>query len=87
MDPGSYYDTCPNSGDICGGSWANLMSAINSGTTPQSLDSTALPSPPDTGSPGLGSLVPTYPVACMDGTLSYSGGQQGACSHHGGESG
>lgn len=26
-----------------------------------------------------------YPVVCADGTLSDSGGIQGACSHHGGE--
>jgi hypothetical protein len=26
-----------------------------------------------------------YPVRCKDGTISQSGGIQGACSHHGGE--
>lgn len=35
--------------------------------------------PPTVDYPGTG-----YPVMCADGTLSYSGGIQGACSWHGG---
>jgi hypothetical protein len=35
--------------------------------------------PPTVGYPGTG-----YPVMCVDGTISYSGSHQGACSWHGG---
>jgi hypothetical protein len=42
----------------------------------------AAPSLPSSPPPGNG-----YPVVCNDGTVSTSGGIQGACSHHGGVSG
>jgi len=38
------------------------------------------------GSGGAGTGA-GYPVECADGTISYSGGIQGACSDHGGEAG
>jgi hypothetical protein len=57
--------------------------AINRTTLQLTRATTATsPSPPPTGpaTPGGG-----YPVVCADGTISYAGGIQGACSHHGGE--
>jgi hypothetical protein len=42
------------------------------------------------GGGGGGGVIPGgngYPVMCNDGTTSYSGGIQGACSWHGGEAG
>lgn len=47
------------------------------------LGTNVAPAPqPDQNNDGNG-----YEVTCMDGTTSYSGGIQGACSHHGGVSG
>jgi hypothetical protein len=39
---------------------------------------------PSTPSEPASPYEPTYPVICADGTISPSGGHQGACSHHGG---
>jgi hypothetical protein len=43
-----------------------------------------------TGSSTNGGVIPDgnrYEVMCSDGTISYSGGIQGACSYHGGLAG
>lgn len=61
-------------------------------TTPTSPTTPTVPTTPmaptlPTGPTPPGGVIPGgngYPVVCADGTISNSGGIQGACSHHGG---
>jgi hypothetical protein len=63
----------------------NLRSESPSSPPPSSPP----PSPPDAG-PNPSNEIPNYsngtgyPVQCLDGTWSHSGGRPGACSYHGG---
>jgi hypothetical protein len=86
MDPSSYYNVCPSTGDICGDTWADLFNNLGAAGTGSATPPDVTPvTPPDTAPPNLGNLGPTNPVVCGDGTISDSGGHSGACSHHGGE--
>jgi hypothetical protein len=83
MDSASFYDQCPSGTDICTGSSADLTPTPSTPSNPTPVPKIpSVPIPP-TGA-GAKSL-PTYPVACSDGTISPSGGHSGACSHRGGE--
>jgi hypothetical protein len=45
----------------------------------------SVPSPPAATVPYVIPGGSGYAVTCADGSISMSGGKQGACSHHGGE--
>ncbi len=90
MHPSTFYELCVHDAStVCAATEGELVRQIVDAISVPSGSTTTLPLPPGPSLPPV-STTDTfgsgngYPVTCADGTVSDSGGIQGACSHHGG---